>query len=31
MKGGCKQYPNIGVKIDPRAITSGRMPESLII
>ncbi len=29
MKGGCKQYPNIGVKIDPRAITSARMPESL--
>jgi len=29
MKGGGKIYPNIGVKIDPRAITSARMPESL--
>lgn len=31
MKGGCKVYPNIGVKLDPRAITSPRMPESLKI
>jgi len=29
MKGGGCIYPNIGVKIDPRAITSARMPESL--
>jgi len=29
MKGGCKVYPNQGVKIDPRTIASGRMPESL--
>lgn len=29
MKGGCKIYPNKGVKIDPRSITSARMPESL--
>ena len=29
MKGGGKKYPNKGVKIDPRAITSARMPESL--
>ena len=29
MKGGCKYYPNTGVKIDPRSITSERMPESL--
>ena len=29
MKGGCKIYPNLGVKIDPRAITSAKMPESL--
>ncbi len=29
MKGGCTEYPNKGVKIDPRAITSARMPESL--
>ena len=29
MKGGGKIYPNEGVKIDPRAITSARMPESL--
>jgi len=29
MKGGCKNYPNEGVKIDPRAITSAMMPESL--
>jgi len=29
MKGGCTEYPNKGVKIDPRAIASGRMPESL--
>ena len=29
MKGGNKQYPNIGVRIDPRSITSARMPESL--
>jgi len=31
MKGGGKIYPNIGVKIDPRAKTSARMPESLKI
>ncbi len=31
MKGGGKIYPNKGVKIDPRAITSARMPESLKI
>lgn len=29
MKGGYKEYPNKGVKFDPRAITSRRMPESL--
>jgi CTP:phosphocholine cytidylyltransferase-like protein len=29
MKGGDKIYPNEGVKIDPRAITSLKMPESL--
>jgi len=29
MKGGCVSYPNKGVKIDPRAITSAKMPESL--
>jgi hypothetical protein len=29
MKGGGTAYPNKGVKIDPRAITSARMPESL--
>jgi len=29
MKGGNEFYPNKGVKIDPRAITSARMPESL--
>ena len=29
MKGGGNIYPNIGVKIDPRAITSARMPECL--
>ena len=29
MKGGGKIYPNKGVKIDPRAITSANMPESL--
>jgi CTP:phosphocholine cytidylyltransferase-like protein len=29
MKGGCTEYPNKGVKIDPRSITSVRMPESL--
>lgn len=29
MKGGNKVYPNKGVKIDPRAITSANMPESL--
>jgi hypothetical protein len=29
MKGGGKDYPNRGVKIDPRAITSAKMPESL--
>lgn len=29
MKGGSKVYPNLGVKIDPRAITSAKMPESL--
>ena len=29
MKGGGTVYPNIGVKIDPRSITSERMPESL--
>jgi hypothetical protein len=29
MKGGCKIYPNEGVKIDPRAITSKKMPESI--
>lgn len=29
MKGGGKIYPNEGVKIDPRAITSAKMPESL--
>ena len=31
MKGGGKIYPNEGVKIDPRAITSAKMPESLKI
>jgi hypothetical protein len=29
MKGGGKFYPNKGVKIDPRTITSAKMPESL--
>jgi hypothetical protein len=29
MKGGNEIYPNKGVKIDPRALTSARMPESL--
>ena len=29
MKGGCKYYPNTGVKIDPRSISSDRLPESL--
>jgi hypothetical protein len=29
MKGGCEVYPNKGVKIDPRSITSAKMPESL--
>ncbi len=29
MKGGGTIYPNKGVKIDPRALTSVRMPESL--
>lgn len=29
MKGGGSIYPNKGVKIDPRALTSIRMPESL--
>jgi hypothetical protein len=29
MKGGCKIYPNEGVKIDSRTITSMKMPESL--
>jgi hypothetical protein len=29
MKGGGEIYPNKGVKIDPRAITSAKMPESL--
>jgi len=29
MKRGCKEYPNTGVKIDPRSITSARTPESL--
>lgn len=29
MKGGGTIYPNKGVKIDPRAIRSARMPESL--
>jgi hypothetical protein len=29
MKGGCKEHPNTGVKIDTRSITSARMPESL--
>lgn len=29
MKGSCKEYPNTGVKFDPRSITSKRMPESL--
>lgn len=29
MKGGGAIYPNKGVKIDPRALTSIRMPESL--
>jgi hypothetical protein len=29
MKGGGKNYPNKGVKIDPRAITSAKMPECL--
>jgi hypothetical protein len=29
MKGGGSIYPNKGVKIDPRAITSERMPESI--
>ena len=29
MKGGGKIYPNEKVKIDPRAITSAKMPESI--
>jgi hypothetical protein len=29
MKGGGEIYPNKGVKIDPRSITSAKMPESL--
>ncbi len=29
MKGSCTEYPNKGEKIDPRAITSARMPKSL--
>jgi hypothetical protein len=29
MKGGGKDYPNRGVKIDPRAITSAKMSEGL--
>jgi hypothetical protein len=29
MKGGGIVYPNKGVKIDPRSITSAKMPESL--
>ena len=29
MKGGNEIYPNKGVKIDPRALTSAKMPESL--
>jgi hypothetical protein len=29
MKGGRQDYPNKGVKIDPRSITSAKMPESL--
>lgn len=29
MKGGGKIYPNEKVKIDPRTITSARMPESI--
>lgn len=29
MKGGNEIYPNKGVKIDPRAITSAKMPESI--
>ena len=29
MKGGGKNYPNEKVKIDPRAITSAKMPESI--
>jgi len=29
MKGGGSIYPNKGVKIDPRALSSIRMPESL--
>jgi hypothetical protein len=29
MKGGGDIYPNKGVKIDPRSLTSARMPESL--
>jgi len=29
MKGGNEIYPNKGVKIDPRAIASVKMPESL--
>jgi len=27
----CSQYPNYGVAIDPRTITSARMPESLCV
>jgi hypothetical protein len=29
MKGGGKIYPNEKVKIDPRTITSAKMPESI--
>lgn len=29
MKGLCKEYPNKGVRLDPRTITSVRIPESL--
>jgi CTP:phosphocholine cytidylyltransferase-like protein len=29
MKGGGSIYPNKGIKMDPRALTSIRMPESL--
>jgi hypothetical protein len=29
MKGGGKIYPNEKVKIDPRTITSSKMPESI--